>query len=95
MDIFLLLCSLNRALKMSTMAFYSKIEGLPDHLKQQVLDYIEFLLSREANKKMPQTVEKDDQNEIKQPKSRFSGRISGETASQLQQQLKEMRAEWR
>jgi hypothetical protein len=36
MDIFSLLCSLNRALKMSTMAFYSKIEELPDHLKQQL-----------------------------------------------------------
>ncbi len=34
---------------MSTLAFYSKIEALPEHLQQQVLDYIEFLLSRERN----------------------------------------------
>ena len=33
---------------MSTIALYSKIELLPEHLKKQVLDYIEFLLSREA-----------------------------------------------
>jgi hypothetical protein len=33
---------------MSTAALYSKIELLPEHLKQQVLDYIEFLLSREG-----------------------------------------------
>ena len=33
---------------MSTLAFYSKIELLPEHLQQQVLDYIEFLLSREV-----------------------------------------------
>lgn len=79
---------------MSALTFYSKIELLPDHLQQQVLDYIEFLLSREANKKPLQT-KKNNQNGTEQPKSRFSGRISGETASQLHQQLKEMRAEWR
>ncbi len=27
-----------------------KFETLPEHLQQQVLDYIEFLLSREAKK---------------------------------------------
>lgn len=32
---------------MGAAALYSKIELLPEHLKQQVLDYIEFLLSRE------------------------------------------------
>jgi len=32
---------------MSTLILYSKLECLPEHLKQQVLDYIEFLLSRE------------------------------------------------
>jgi Protein of unknown function (DUF2281) len=48
MNFFSLLCGLNQGLKMSTVAFYSKIELLPDHLKQQVMDYIEFLLSREA-----------------------------------------------
>ena len=35
---------------MSTIALYSKIELLPEHLKQQVLDYIEFLLSREVKR---------------------------------------------
>jgi len=35
---------------MSTMALYSKFEALPDKLQQQVLDYIEFLLSRESKK---------------------------------------------
>ena len=34
---------------MDTLALYSKIELLPEHLKKQVLDYIEFLLSREGN----------------------------------------------
>ena len=38
---------------MSTLAFYSKIELLPDHLKQQVLDYIDFLLSREVKRQQP------------------------------------------
>lgn len=33
---------------MSASALYAKIELLPEHLKQQVLDYIEFLLSREG-----------------------------------------------
>lgn len=36
---------------MSTLVLHSKIELLPEHLKQQVLDYIEFLLSREAKLK--------------------------------------------
>jgi hypothetical protein len=44
---------------MSRWAFYSKIESLPDHLKQQVLDYIEFLLNREA--KSEQSVQKQGQ----------------------------------
>ena len=35
---------------MSTVALYSKIEALPESLKSQVLDYIEFLLSREVKK---------------------------------------------
>lgn len=34
---------------MDALVLYSKIELLPEHLKKQVLDYIEFLLSREAN----------------------------------------------
>jgi Protein of unknown function (DUF2281) len=33
---------------MSTAALYSKFDLLPEHLKQQVLDYVEFLLSREG-----------------------------------------------
>jgi|APTNR8051073442_1049403.scaffolds.fasta_scaffold07799_2 hypothetical protein len=33
---------------MDTLALYSKIELLPEHLKKQVLDYIEFLLIREG-----------------------------------------------
>ena len=33
---------------MSTIMLYSKIELLPEHLQKQVLDYIEFLLSREG-----------------------------------------------
>jgi hypothetical protein len=36
---------------MSTLALYSKIESLPESLKKQVLDYIEFLLSRESKGK--------------------------------------------
>ena len=38
---------------MNTLALYSKIELLPEHLKKQVLDYIEFLLSREAEEQTP------------------------------------------
>jgi hypothetical protein len=78
---------------MNRLAFYSKIELLPDHLKQRVLDYIEFLLSREADKKPTQTIETSPKPEP--PKSRFSGRISSETATKLHEQLNEMRAEWR
>lgn len=40
---------------MSTLALFSKFESLPDPLKKQVLDYIEFLLSRE--KKAPKVSE--------------------------------------
>jgi Protein of unknown function (DUF2281) len=36
---------------MSTAALYSKFDLLPEHLKQQVLDYVDFLLSREGNQK--------------------------------------------
>jgi Protein of unknown function (DUF2281) len=36
---------------MSTAALYSKIDLLPEHLKQQVLDYVEFLLSREGKQR--------------------------------------------
>ena len=39
---------------MSALNLYSKFETLPEHLQQQVLDYIEFLLSREAKKQQPQ-----------------------------------------
>ena len=38
---------------MSTAAIYSKFDLLPEHLKQQVLDYIEFLLSREGKQLKP------------------------------------------
>jgi hypothetical protein len=36
---------------MSTAALYSKFELLPEHLKEQVLDYVEFLLTREGKQK--------------------------------------------
>jgi Protein of unknown function (DUF2281) len=42
---------------MSNLVLYSKIDLLPDHLKQQVMDYIEFLLSREQ-KDRPEKTEK-------------------------------------
>jgi Protein of unknown function (DUF2281) len=38
---------------MSTAALYAKIDLLPEHLKQQVLDYAEFLLNREEQQKPP------------------------------------------
>jgi len=38
---------------MDAIALYSKIELLPEHLKKQVMDYIEFLLTREANGHQP------------------------------------------
>lgn len=39
---------------MSNLVLHSKVELLPDHLQQQVLDYIEFLLSREVKEAQPQ-----------------------------------------
>ncbi len=48
---------------MDTLALYSKIELLPEHLKKQVLDYIEFLLSREGKGQQLQ-----QQPEIPSPK---------------------------
>ncbi|MBK9335944.1 MAG: DUF2281 domain-containing protein [Lewinellaceae bacterium] len=80
---------------MSALTLYSKFETLPDHLKQQVLDYIEFLLSREAIPDGPVPPRKGaSKNTVNATKSRFAGRISPTTAAQLQQQLQEMREEW-
>lgn len=45
---------------MSTLALYSKIELLPDTLKKQVLDYIEFLLSRDASQGSKHLVKSSD-----------------------------------
>lgn len=42
---------------MSTLALYTKIELLPEDLKKQVIDYIEFLLSRESKAQQIQTPE--------------------------------------
>jgi len=51
---------------MSTLALYSKIEELPDSLKKQVLDYIEFLLSREVKGQSAQELKRPkDQTNIK------------------------------
>jgi len=77
---------------MSALTLYSKIEMLPEHLQQQVLDYIEFLLSREAKPGKPHPPRKGANKNA--PKSRFAGRISPDTTAQLHQQLKEMRDEW-
>jgi Protein of unknown function (DUF2281) len=76
---------------MSTATLFSKIDLLPEHLKQQVLDYVEFLLSREHKPSI-----KNKQNTVKPEtsKSRFAGRISAVTARQLQEQAKNMRDEW-
>lgn len=38
---------------MGTSALYSKFDTLPEHLKKQVLDYIEFLMSREPKGQQP------------------------------------------
>jgi len=38
---------------MSNTALHTKIESLPEDLQQQVLEYIEFLLSREAKQLKP------------------------------------------
>jgi len=77
---------------MSALTLYSKIEMLPEHLQQQVLDYVEFLLSREAKPGKPRPPRKGANKNT--PKSRFAGRISPATTAQLHQQLKEMRDEW-
>ena len=47
---------------MSTLALYTKIERLPEDLKKQVLDYIEFLLSRERKAQPIQTPESPKDN---------------------------------
>ncbi len=52
---------------MSTTLLYSKIEGLPEHLKKQVLDFIEFLLSREGKSKDQQSEALDTNNIAKKP----------------------------
>ena len=57
---------------MSTWTLYSKIEGLPEHLKKQVLDYIEFLLSREV--KGPKTQGSET------PKPKFKPGLGGEVS---------------
>jgi len=43
---------------MDTLLLQSKFERLPEHLKKQVLDYIEFLMSREEKVIPRQDVEK-------------------------------------
>jgi hypothetical protein len=43
---------------MNTLLLQSKFERLPEHLKKQVLDYIEFLMSREEKVIPRQDVEK-------------------------------------
>jgi hypothetical protein len=82
---------------MSTAALYSKIDLLPEHLKEQVLDYVEYLLNREGKTKpsFKAPKKKAAQKVTEKPKSRFSGRISPTTAQQLQEQTQNMRAEWR
>ncbi|MEQ1747256.1 MAG: DUF2281 domain-containing protein [Saprospiraceae bacterium] len=77
---------------MSAMTLYSKIEMLPEHLQQQVLDYVELLLSQQGRPEKPRSTRKAAGKN--NPKSRFAGRISPATTAQLHQQLKEMRDEW-
>jgi hypothetical protein len=77
---------------MSTLTLYSKIERLPEHLQQQVLDYVEFLLSRQAKPDKPRSAKTETGKNS--PNSRFAGRISRATTALLHQQLKEMRDEW-
>ena len=44
---------------MTDLTLYTKVSGLPDHIKEQVLDFIEFLQQKEAqintipNKRVP------------------------------------------
>jgi len=52
---------------MSTTALYSKFEALPDKLQQQVLDYIEFLLSRESKNQKPKKSAKQATLETRSP----------------------------
>lgn len=54
---------------MNTIVLYSKIELLPEHLKKQVLEYIEFLLSREDKGQKAQPPE----NQKVEIKSGFGG----------------------
>ncbi|MCY7327743.1 MAG: DUF2281 domain-containing protein [Saprospiraceae bacterium] len=53
---------------MSTIMLHSKIELLPEHLQQQVLDYVEFLLSREGKEKKQQ---------LKAPTPKFKAGFGG------------------
>jgi Protein of unknown function (DUF2281) len=80
---------------MNIVALQTKIEMLPDDLKQQVLDYVDFLLSREKKRTTKVEHLPDVATTPTTRKSRFAGRISKDTAQDLQEQLETMRGEWK
>ncbi|MBL7774914.1 MAG: DUF2281 domain-containing protein [Saprospiraceae bacterium] len=77
---------------MSVLNLYGQFEQLPEELQKQVLDYIEFLLSRHKQAEKPGSKKKKPGKNT--PSSRFAGRISSASAAQLHKQLEEMREEW-
>lgn len=62
---------------MSTLALYSKIEGLPESLKKQVLDYIEFLLSRESKGQPVRELKQPDDQKVPAKKPLKAGFLKG------------------
>jgi hypothetical protein len=61
---------------MSSTFLYKKIETLPEHLKLEVNDFIDFLVSKENKKAKPAL--KDDNSIMK-----FAGIITDEEADEL------------
>ena len=69
---------------MSSTFSYKKIDLLPDHLKIEVNNYIDFLLSKE--KKNTITIEKKKDSIVK-----FAGIISDEIADEWEKSIAECR----
>jgi len=69
---------------MSSTFPYKKIELLPDHLKVEVNDFIDFLLLKEKKKAKP-AVKNDDSI------AKFAGILSEEEGEELQKSILECR----
>jgi Protein of unknown function (DUF2281) len=68
---------------MSNLLTYNKIQLLPDHLKVEVNDFVDFLLTKEEKKKT--ALKKGDSI------MNFSGILTEEEAEELQKSINECR----